>query len=305
MLLRGRAYKQKGDYKAALQSFEDQLKLAEQIGDQSQIAYAHGSIGSLLFAQEQYAEARQHFEEGRARYNSLGNQLYEGYALMNLGAALWKLGNYDDSRKMLHQASEIAKQKASSFTALQAAIDLVEAEISLSDRKFAEAEAKAKQALDLAGAENKGVAVEANSLIGLSQALSGRAAAGLALCQQASDTVVSLTDPLLRAKSQLALAEVALMAGDAKRAVENAREAQTFFANSGMMESNWRAWLVAGLASQKILDRENAQLYLKNANDAFSSLAQKWGAETFKTYQARPDIQFYRRQLDQSSASVR
>jgi len=95
------------------------------------------------------------------------------------------------------------------------------------------------------------------------------------------------------------------MAGDAKRAVENAREAQTFFANSGMMESNWRAWLVAGLASQKILDRENAQLYLKNANDAFSSLAQKWGAETFKTYQARPDIQFYRRQLDQSSASVR
>src|SRR2546426_747621 len=305
LLLRGRAYKQKGDYKAALQSFEDQLKLAEQSGDQSQIAYCHGSIGSLLFAQEQYAEARQHFEEGRARYKSLGNQLYEGYALMNLGAALWKLGNYDESRKMLQQASEIAKQKASSFTALQAAIDLVEAEISLSDRKFAEAGAKAKQALDLAGGENKGVAVEANNLMGLSQALSGRAAAGLALCQQASDTVVSLTDPLLRAKSQLALAEVALIAGDAKRAVESAREAQTFFANSGMMEPNWRAWLVAGLASQKIVDYDNAQLYLKNANDAFSSLAQKWGAETFKTYQARPDIQFYRRQFDQGSASVR
>jgi len=281
------------------------LKLAEQTGDQSQIAYSHGSIGSVLFAQEQYAEARQHFEEGRARYKSLGNQLYEGYALMNLGAALWKLGNYDDSRKMLQQASEIAKQKSSSFTALQAAIDLVEAEISLSDRKFAEADAKAKQALDLAGAEDKAVAVEANNLMGLSQALSGRAAAGLALCQQASDTAVSLTDPLLRAKSQLALAEVALLAGDAKRAVESARQAQTFFANSGMMESNWRAWLVAGLASQKILDHDNAQLYLKNANDAFSSLAQKWSAETFKSYQARPDIQFYRRKLDQSSASVR
>ena len=119
----------KGDYKNALQSFQDQLKLAEQARYQSQIAYSHGSIGSVLFAQEQYAEARQHFEEGRAEYNLLGNQLYEGYALMNLGAALWKLGNYDDSRKMLQQASEIAKQKASSFTALQAAIDLVEAEI--------------------------------------------------------------------------------------------------------------------------------------------------------------------------------
>jgi serine/threonine protein kinase/tetratricopeptide (TPR) repeat protein len=305
LLLRGRAYKQKGDYKAALQSFEDQLKLAEQSGDQSQIAYSHGSIGSLLMVQEQYAEARQHFEEGRTRYKSLGNQLYEGYALMNLGAALWRLGNYDESRQMLQQAAEIAKQKAGSFVALQAAIDLVEAEISLSDRKFAEAEAKAKQALDLTGTEDKGVVVEANNLRGLSQALSGRPAAGLALCQQASDAVVSLTDPLLRAKAQLALAEVALMAGDAKRAVESAREAQPFFANSGMMESNWRAWLVAGLASQKLLDHDNAQLYLKNANDAFSSLAQKWGAETFKTYQARPDIQFYRSQLDQSSASVR
>src|SRR5207237_9952114 len=161
-------------------------------------------IGSLLMVQEQYAEARQHFEEGRSRYKSLGNQLYEGYALMNLGAAFWKLGSYDESSKMLQQASEIAKEKAGSFLALQAAIDLVEAEISLSDRKFAEAGAKAKQALDLTGAENKGVVVEANNLMGLSQALSGRAAAGLALCQQVSDTVVSLTDPLLRAKSQLA-----------------------------------------------------------------------------------------------------
>ena len=32
LLLRGRIYKQKGDYKSALQSFQDQLQLAEQIG---------------------------------------------------------------------------------------------------------------------------------------------------------------------------------------------------------------------------------------------------------------------------------
>ncbi|HXM48124.1 MAG TPA: protein kinase, partial [Pyrinomonadaceae bacterium] len=139
LLLRGRAYKQKGDYKSALQSFQDQLKLAEQTGDQAQIAYAHGSIGSLLLAQEQYAEARQHFEEGRVRYNSMGNQLYEGYALMNLGAALWRLGSRDDSHKTLEQASVIAKQKGGSFTGLQAAIDLVEAQISLNEQKFADA----------------------------------------------------------------------------------------------------------------------------------------------------------------------
>lgn len=305
LLLRGRAYKQKGDYKSALQSFQDQLKLAEQTGDQGQIAYAHGSIGSLLFAQEQYAEARQHFEEGRSRYHTLGNQLYEGYALMNLGATLWKLGNADDARKMLGQAAEIARQKTSSFTGLQAAIDLAEAEISLNGRNLDEAGAKAKQALDLAGGQDKSVAVEAKYLMGLSQALAGRGGPGVALCEEASNTAASLGDPLLLAKSQLALAEVALAAGDAKRALEVIGPAQTFFAANGMTESNWRASLIAGLASEKALDRNNAQLYLKSARDTFSSLAQKWEEATFKAYQARPDIQLYRKQLEQSSGSTR
>ena len=305
LLLRGRAYKQKGDYKAALQSFQEQLKLAEQTGDQAQIAYSHGSIGSLMFVQAQYAEARQHFEEGRARYKSMGNQLYEGYALMNLGAALWGLGSYDDARKMLGQASDIARQKSGSFTALQAAIDLVEAQISLSERKFAEAGAKSQHALDLAAAQDKAVAVEGKYLLGLSEALSGRAAAGTVLCQEASDAAAPLGDPLLLAKAQLALAEAALASGDPKRASEIALQAQTFFARSGLLELDWRAWLIAGLASQKAGDRDNAQLYLKSATDGLSSLQQKWGAEVFKNYQARPDIQLYRRQLDQSSASVR
>ncbi len=305
LLLRGRAYKQKGDYKAALQSFQEQLKLAEQTGDQAQIAYAHGSIGSLLLAEEQYADARQHFEEGRVRYNSMGNQLYEGYALMNLGAVLWRLGSGDDARKMLEQASEIAKQKGGSFTGLQAAIDLVEAQISLNEQKFADAGAKGQQALDLAGAQDKAVAVEGKFLLGLSQAKSGRAPGGTTLCQEATDAAASLGDPLLLAESQLALAEAAMTSGDAKRAIESALKAQRFFANAGLSESNWRAWLIAGLASQKTNDRNNAQLYLKSANDGLSSLQQKWGAEVFKTYQARPDIQLYRRQLEQSFAAGR
>src|SRR6185369_2759469 len=112
LLLRGRAFRKKGDYKAALQSFSDQLKVAEQIGDEAQIAYSHGSIGGVLLAQEQYSEALRHFEEGRWRYQSLGNQLYEGYALRNLGEANWRLGKFDAARAQLQQASDIARQKS-------------------------------------------------------------------------------------------------------------------------------------------------------------------------------------------------
>jgi tetratricopeptide (TPR) repeat protein/tRNA A-37 threonylcarbamoyl transferase component Bud32 len=305
LILRGRTFKQKGDYKSALQAFQNQLSQAEQSGDQSLIAFADISVGGVLLAQEQYADARQHFEEGRVRFKSAGNKLYEGYALMSLGTTLWHLGNYEEAHNLLQQASEIAKQNGGSSTALEASVDLAEAEIALSRQKFNEVEPKAKQALDLAGTQDKQLATQAKILIGLSQARSGRAAAGLALCQQARDAATEQTDPLLLAQSQLCAAEAALLTNDSKRALENVSPAQTFFLNSGMAESGWRASLIAGLASQKNLDRDNAEIYLKKANDTFSSLAQKWGAEAFKSYQDRPDIQFYRKQLELNLAVAR
>jgi tetratricopeptide (TPR) repeat protein/tRNA A-37 threonylcarbamoyl transferase component Bud32 len=305
LILRGRTFKQKGDYKSALLAFQDQLSQAEQSGDKLLIAFAHGSVGSVLLAQEQYAAARQHFEEGRAQNKAAGNKLNEGYALMYLGATLWHLGNYDEAHNSLQQAAEIAGQQGGSFIALASSVALAEAEMALSLQKFNEAEPKAKQALDLAGTQDKQLAAQAKIVIALSQARSGRAAAGLALCQQARDTANTPGDPLLMAQSQLCVAETAFLTGDNKRALESAGQAQTFFSNNGMAESGWRASLIAGVASQKNLDHDNAQIYLKSANDTFSSLEQKWGAETFRSYQARPDIQFYRRQLEQNLAVAR
>jgi tetratricopeptide (TPR) repeat protein len=303
LIMRGRTFKQKGDYKSALQAFQEQLSQAEQSGDQSLIAFAHISVGGVLLAQEQYVDARRYFEEARARFKSAGNKLYEGYALMSLGATVWHLGNYEEAHNFLQQASEIAKQSGGS--ALEASVDLTEAEIALSLQKFHEVEPKAKQALDLAGTQDKQIAAEAKILIGLSQARSGRGAAGLALCQQARDAAAGQTDPLLLAQSQLCVAEAALLTNDSKRAMENASPAQTFFSNSGMAESGWRASLMAGLASQKNLDRDDAEIYLKSANVTFLSLEQKWGAEAFKSYQGRPDIQFYRKQLEQNPGVAR
>jgi hypothetical protein len=224
---------------------------------------------------------------------------------MSLGTTLWHLGNYEEAHNLLQQASDIAKQNGGSFTALEASVDLAEAEIALSLQKSNEVELKAKQALDLAGTQDKQLAAQAKTLIALSQARSGRGAAGLAMCQQAGEATAGQTDPLLLAQTQLCVAEAALITNDSKGAMENAGPAQTFFSNNGMAESGWRASLIAGLASQRNLDRDNAQLYLKSANDTFSSLEQKWGAEAFKSYQERPDIQAYRKQLEQNLAAAR
>ena len=111
--------------------------------------------------------------------------------------------------------------------------------------------------------------------------------------------------PLLLARAQLALAEASLAAGDNQRAIASAQQSRTFFTAAGLPESEWRAWLIEGLATQKSGDSEKARSCLARASELLASLEQKWGAEPFKNYQARPDIQFYRKQLDPSLASIR
>lgn len=303
LLVRGRAYQQKGDYATALQAFQEQLQLAEKTGNQAQIAYSHTTIGNLLYDQEKYEEAHQHFDETYDLYNSMGNQLYRGYALMNRAATLWRLGRSEAARIDLDQASAIAKQNDSSFKELQAHINLVETQIFLSERRFRDAIAKSQQAVDLAGPQNKVAVIRGKYLLGLTQTLSGKGRVGQAICQEASDAAASINDPLLLSRARLALAEASLAAGDTQSARADAQQAQAFFARTGLSEAEWRAWLIAGLASQKAGDRDNANLYLMHASELFSSLQQKWGAEVFNSYRERPDIQFYRRQLEQSSAA--
>src|SRR5204862_4284344 len=103
--IRARLYRRKGDFKAALAAFEDQLKFAEQTSDQSQIAAAHTSIGNLLADLEKYAEALPHFEQSYQIQKSLNNQLNLGYALLNRGDAQWNLGHQKEASSDLSQAS--------------------------------------------------------------------------------------------------------------------------------------------------------------------------------------------------------
>src|SRR2546421_12197665 len=117
------------------------------------------------------------------------------------------------------QASEIAKKDQGGYKTLQVAIELAEAEMALSERKFSEVIASADRALELGGAQSKTTSVRGKYLKGLAQALSSQARAGQVLCEEAVTAVAPVSDPLLLAHAQLALAAAALAAGDAKRAV--------------------------------------------------------------------------------------
>lgn len=297
MNLRARLYRRKGDFKSALAAFEDQLKFAEQTSDQPQIAAAHTSIGNLLADLDNYAEALQHFEQSYQIQKSLNNQLYLGYALLNRGGAQWNLGHQKEASGDMAEASEIAKKDEASYKTLQVAIELAQAEMALSERKFSEVIASADRALELGGSQSKTANVRGKYLKGLAQALSGQARAGETLCQEAVTAAAAVGDPLLSAQAQLALAEASLAAGDAQRSITNAQQSRAFFNGAGLAEGEWRAWLIEGLATQKAGDAEKARTCLTRAAELLASLEQKWGTEVYTSYLKKANVESYQRYL--------
>src|SRR5437762_6527870 len=276
MNLRARLYRRKGDFKSALAAFEDQLKFAEQTSDQAQIAAAHTGIGYLLENLEKYAEALQHFEQSYQIQKSLNNQLNLGYALLNRGGAHWNLGHQKEAGSDMAQASEIAKKDDASYKTLQVEIELAQAEMALSERKFSNVMASADRALELGGAQSKTANIRGKYLKGLAQALSSQARAGQVLCQEAVTAVAPGGDPLLLAHAQLALAEASLAAGDTQHAITSAQQSRSFFSSAGLSEVEWRSWLIEGLATQKAGDADKARTCLSRAAELLASLEQKW-----------------------------
>jgi serine/threonine protein kinase/Tfp pilus assembly protein PilF len=297
MNLRARIYKRKGDFKTALTAFEDQLKFAEQTSDQPQIAAAHTSIGNLLSDLEKHGEALSHFEQSYQIQRALNNQLYIGYAFLNRGSAHWYLGQQTEAAGDFAQASEIAKRDEKSYKALQVAIEMAQSEIALATRQFREAITHVDRALELGASQSQSGTVRGKYVKGLAQALSGQPRPGQALCEEAATAATPLGDPLLTARAQLALAEAALAAGDNQLAITNAQQSRIFFNSTGMTEAEWRTWLIEGLATQKTGDQEKARTCLNRAAEILASLEQKWGAEVYRNYTNRADIQTYRKQL--------
>jgi serine/threonine protein kinase/Tfp pilus assembly protein PilF len=302
LTLLGRARRQKGNYEEALNEFAQILPLAEQAGDLSLVAEMRSEIGNVLLQQDRYTEALHHFDESYKIDKSLNNELRSGYGLYNRGDALWPLGRYDEARSMFEQALAIAEKPGGRNKELLAYIYLAQANMALSQRNLAVAKAKAEQAL-AASEQNKATLVEARRVLGLAQTLSGERAAGVATCKAALTGAEEAGDPWLISNARLALAEALLESNDAAGAQAHAQEAQASFTRSGRKVSEWRAWLVVARAAHRAGDQEAARDGAARAANVLAELQQKWGAEVFNFYQARPDVQICRKQLGELSAA--
>ncbi|HKR58326.1 MAG TPA: tetratricopeptide repeat protein, partial [Pyrinomonadaceae bacterium] len=206
----GRSQRQKGEYTAALQTFAEKLERAQQGGDQSEIAFTFGEIGSVLAELEQYAQALRKYSESYEINKSLDNKLQLAYNLHNRGNMLWRLGRYADARASLAEALQIASQPGSDYKPLLAEIELSFAQIALSERDFQAARGKATKALTLANKKYTQVEVAARNTLGLAKAFGGNAREGLSDCESSVEMARSAGDFGLLTRSLIVAAVAAL-----------------------------------------------------------------------------------------------
>ena len=286
----GHADDEVGDYEAAQRAFEQGLQAAQQVGDQRSAAQAHEGLGIVFLHTQRFALALPQFDEAYKGYASLKNQPYVGYAAAYRGTVLWHLGRYPEARAALAEALAIAQPAGRDpFKELLADTLASTAGLELSARKFPEAAAAAQRALELAGTEYKITAVRARYTLALTQAEVGQLVPARKSCDEAVSLARTMRDPLPLSEALLALAEIALAAGDTQTALNSINECQPRFAAAGQRESEWRTWFVKAAASQKAGDAGQAKDAIARGEEILQAL-QKDLVNDSQSYLARPDV---------------
>ena len=286
----GRAYRRKGDYSAAQKALNQKLELAKESNSQPAIADAHIELGALLLEEEQLPAALEQYENAVKIYGST-NDFLVAFCNANRAQILTRLGRYEEARQLLDELFKVAKSK-DTYVALVPELHLVQAEMSLSKGDVGAAAASSNEAIKLGGPKSD-VAIQAQYISALSKAASGGRNDASKLCDESIKAASNAGDFGLHSRALLACAEVALKGNDALTASTLATEAQERFGRGEQFESEWRAWLIASRASQRLGDTNRAEEQMRNAVNARSRLEQRWGPDAFKQYALRPDIQVY------------
>ena len=287
----GRGLRRKGEYEAALQAFQRKLQLDQEANDQRRLSFAYDGMASVYLDQGRYPEALDNYDKVLLINNSSGDKLMKIYALMNRGNTLWHLGRYDEATDSLDQSATLNNQPGANYKQVSAEIQTIQAQMALSLKHFPDAKNNAQKYLDSYGTQYKELSVDAMYTFCLAQVFSVKGADGKSRCEEAVNAAMNLGDALRLSNAMLALAQARLETGDEQNALTSALRAQERFKQAGQQESEWRAWLIAALASRRKGDENAAREQLAHANEVFSQLQQKWGSEVIGKYLTRPDIQ--------------
>lgn len=281
-----RAYRRKGDYAAAQQALTQKLELATQSQNQGSIADTHVELGALLLDQEQLPESLAEYGKAIELYGST-NDFLAAYCKENRAHILARLGRYEEGKQVL---DELFKSKEA-LLGLLPDLNRNRAEMSLIQGDLPQAIASSTEAIKTASPKSN-TTIQAQYVLALAKAVSAKKEART-LCDESIKATANGGDFGLHSRVLLACAEVALKGKDAQTALTLATQAQERFARGVQLDSEWRAWAIASRANKELGHTDIAQEQLKTAETTRSKLEQQWGADAFRKYAARPDIQVY------------
>jgi len=291
----GRGYRRKGDYAAAQQALQQKLQLASASNSQPLVADAYVEFGALRLDEEKYPEALEQYQNALQIYEPLKSDFRIAFCKANRAKILARLGQYSEAKQLLDDLFKVTREaKGNAYLQLIPELHLVQAEMSLSERNAAQAIASANEAIKTADPKSD-VLIQAQYVLGLAKAASGQHTEAQKLCDDARKAAENTGDVGLKSRIMLAGAEVALKGNDPKTALILATQAQEQFTRGQQLESEWRACFIGSRASERMGDGDKAAEQLKNALEARAKLEQQWGANVFRVYAARPDLQVYYR----------
>jgi serine/threonine protein kinase/tetratricopeptide (TPR) repeat protein len=301
MMMTGRAQLLKADFDAALKTLDEQLQLAKQVEDPGQLARSQAEVAAALSKQDFYPQALVRYTESYELNKQLDNPLNAAFALLNRGDMLARLGRYVEANAALDQLTPFLDRLPADnkYKAIWTAWGfLIRAQMALSERDFSQAKARCKEALSVMVGNNRSANTEAaiKSTLGLAEVLSGSLVSGLKLCREAVALVASVGDNS-DAETHLALADALFENGHLSEALANALLAQQQFASRRRIESEWRAWITAARASERLGNVDARREQLLKAQAILTILQRNWDAAAFNSYLARADIQSQHRQL--------
>jgi ATP/maltotriose-dependent transcriptional regulator MalT len=246
--------------------------------------------------QERYPEALSHFDEAYKIYHSMNLTIYAAYGAMHRANALWQVGRYGEARTALGEVLSIAQ--TSNKKLLLASAQMTEAFMQLSEQHTQQARANARKAQDLAGKDFGLTATQARYVLGLIQVRSGASGSARQLCQEAVDMALKTNDKYLLSVAQLTQAEVMLDSNRPQEALQIALQTRPSFELLGQKVSEWRAWLIAARASQRLGKKMFMHDFAVNADKSLKSLQDRWGREAYNGYLSRQDIQRSLKELE-------
>jgi tetratricopeptide (TPR) repeat protein len=146
---RSRCYRRQRDWEAAREDVERALELAEGLNDRRTAAHVYFQASLVAEREGHWVLARTYAERARTHYEDLADRENVGRLLNNLGGLTYLLGNPDEAIDFLKDSFRVALETGSKPDAAHVMCSLAEVHLGIGDA--VQAEAEARQALELFG----------------------------------------------------------------------------------------------------------------------------------------------------------